>query len=207
MLTLQSFCEFLEESGCTADNPSSLWDKIRAYYQGRPFHSWTHIEHGWELLQREEVKSLCNCYLGIQGGWLIHDAIYDPQRDDNERKSADLARSLYLNLGMRPVIALASENFILATDHRNEPIGKDQCIIADVDLAELAVSWGQFELNTWGVREEYNFVSDDDFAAGRAKILQSFLDRKTIFRTPYFQQEFETRARENLERSILEFTA
>ena len=207
MLRPQGFDEFIEASGCTAVTPTDIWDKIRGYYEGRPYHSWTHIGRGWELLHIQEVISYSHFHLGLLGGWLLHDAIYDPKRGDNEVMSAKLARKLYIDWGMGLAIALASENFILATDHRNEPIGEDQCVIADVDLAELAVDWEQFQINTQNVRKEYDFVSDQGFAEGRAKFLQSLLERKTIYKTPYFQQEFEAKARKNIERSIQELTA
>ncbi len=45
-------------------------------------------------------------------------------------------------------------------------------------------------------------VPHADFWAARKKILQSFLDRESIYQTPEFQGEYEKRARHNLRRSI-----
>ena len=51
------------------------------------------------------------------------------------------------------------------------------------------------------VRQEYAFVSEPDWRAGRARILRVFLDRPRIFLTPEFAP-LEAPARANLERSI-----
>ena len=52
------------------------------------------------------------------------------------------------------------------------------------------------------VRQEYAFVSDAAFRAGRAAILETMLTRAQIYTTPWFQNRYERRARHNLARSI-----
>ncbi|MBK3534429.1 hypothetical protein JHN48_33635, partial [Streptomyces sp. MBT72] len=48
------------------------------------------------------------------------------------------------------------------------------------------------------VREEYGFVPDEAFRAGRAAVLRQLLDLPRLFRTSYGAAEWEARARHNL---------
>ncbi|HEX5888694.1 MAG TPA: hypothetical protein VFY61_08325 [Pyrinomonadaceae bacterium] len=52
------------------------------------------------------------------------------------------------------------------------------------------------------VREEYAWVPESLYRKARRQILQHFLDRERIYSTEYFQTEYETRARENINRSL-----
>jgi predicted metal-dependent HD superfamily phosphohydrolase len=53
------------------------------------------------------------------------------------------------------------------------------------------------------VRREYDWVAEAEFRAGRAPILETFLDRFSIFMTPHFQEKYEKQARMNLTASLL----
>lgn len=207
MLTLEAFWAFCKSGGSTIVRPSFSWFKLREPYLGlhRHFHNWGHIERGWDRLHIPEVKAYTYNQLGVLGGWLVHDVIYDPHRNDNERESAHWAHPFFQNLGM-DTVAYYCSGFVMATSHCHLPNGDDYKLIADNDLFELAVDWKQFHLNTVAIRREYSFVPDSHFAAERKKVLKGFYERKEIFRTRYFRQ-FEDQAKENLARSISELDA
>jgi predicted metal-dependent HD superfamily phosphohydrolase len=82
------------------------------------------------------------------------------------------------------------------------PIGYDEQILTDIDLSILGAEARAFSQYEKRIRFEYAWVPWDEYSAGRARILQSFLDRTTIYSTPLFIQMYEARARENLARSI-----
>ncbi len=52
------------------------------------------------------------------------------------------------------------------------------------------------------IREEYHWVAEADYRAGRARILERFLSRPAIYHTAYFREQFEAQARLNLERTV-----
>jgi predicted metal-dependent HD superfamily phosphohydrolase len=54
------------------------------------------------------------------------------------------------------------------------------------------------------VRRDYAHVSDGDFALGRAQVLQTLLATDRLFATRLGHDLWETAARENLTRELLE---
>lgn len=203
-LTLEAFWQFCEAGGCKVIRPSFAWFKVREPYlgSGRFFHNWGHIDRGWERLHIPEVQAYCHHHLETLAAWVVHDVVYDPFADDNEERSGQWGRDFYEALGMNRA-ALICQGYVSATDHRHLPVGHDGQAIADNDLYEFVVEREQFRLNTVAVRQEYVKVPDGQFATDQLEIFQSFLNRKAIFRTPYFKQ-FEDQARDNLTASIKE---
>ncbi|CAM5381771.1 hypothetical protein STANM309S_03097 [Streptomyces tanashiensis] len=78
--------------------------------------------------------------------------------------------------------------------------------LCDADLAILATDPDTYGGYTAAVREEYSFVPEADFRAGRAAVLRHLLGLPRLFRTPYGAAVWEERARENLERELAELT-
>ena len=134
----------------------------------------------------------------------FHDAVYDPQARGsvNERRSADWARSAAWAAGTSDETADALHALVMATCHDAEPIGSDAQLLVDIDLAILGADTTRFDEYERQVRAEYAHVPDDAFRDGRRRILQQFLARPVIFRTPAAQHALERRARANLARSI-----
>ena len=52
------------------------------------------------------------------------------------------------------------------------------------------------------IRQEYAWVSEQDYRIGRSKVLQSFLQRKVIYQTDYFRKRFEQQARMNIQTAL-----
>jgi predicted metal-dependent HD superfamily phosphohydrolase len=71
-------------------------------------------------------------------------------------------------------------------------------VLLDADLAVLGSEPASYQAYVAGVRSEYSHVSVDDWRTGRARVLQSFLDRPTLFATPTGRARWEARARANL---------
>ena len=72
----------------------------------------------------------------------------------------------------------------------------------DVDLAILGAAESRFDEYERQVREEYAWVPENRFQSGRRSVLESFAGRESIYRTEPFRVRFETRARENIARSL-----
>ena len=62
----------------------------------------------------------------------------------------------------------------------------------------LALAPEDYRSNTAKVRAEYGHVSDDDFRAGRARVIESLLAAPALYRTPDGRRLWEDAARRNL---------
>lgn len=82
----------------------------------------------------------------------------------------------------------------------------DTRLLLDVDLAILGSGVVEFEEYDRAIRKEYAWVSEADYRSGRTKVLESFLRRPTIYRTPALRALHEKAARENLRRKVAELS-
>lgn len=131
-----------------------------------------------------------------------HDAVYDPQRSDNEALSAALARDVVIAAALGLDAAARVEALILATRHEAAPDDPDARLIVDVDLGILGEETARFDEYERQVREEYAWVPEFIYRRKRAEVLQRFLDRDAIYTSPEMKAWGEDRARANLGRSL-----
>ena len=132
----------------------------------------------------------------------FHDAIYDPQRSDNEALSAALARDAIIAAGLGLDVAARVESIILATRHEADPEPGDAALVVDVDLAILGERESRFDEYERQVREEYAWVPGFIYRRKRAEVLRRFLARPAIYTSAEMRAWGEARARVNLERSL-----
>jgi predicted metal-dependent HD superfamily phosphohydrolase len=129
----------------------------------------------------------------------FHDAVYAPDRSENEERSARLAERVLRELGVpEPVRARTARLVRLTVDHDPAPGDADGELLCDADLAVLGGSPQEYASYAAAVREEYAFVPDDAFRAGRAAVLRQLLALPALFRTPAAVSGYEARARANM---------
>ncbi|HEX3296102.1 MAG TPA: hypothetical protein VHR85_04710 [Nocardioides sp.] len=126
----------------------------------------------------------------------FHDAVYDGERDAEERSAVwaeeALAGTPYADEVAR--LVRLTETHDPTTD---DPAGQALC---DADLAILASAPERYDAYVAGVRRDYAHISDADFASGRAAVLHDLAGRDRLFHTAYAQEHWESAARANLER-------
>jgi len=166
----------------------------------RSYHNARHIEHCLGLF--DLVRDGSEHPALTEAAIWFHDAIYDTHASDNEEASANLAALLLTQMGVAPSSVRAVAALILFTRHDTRPETIDGRIVVDVDLAILGASPAEFDAYESGIRAEYDWVPEQEFAAKRCAILQAFLARDRLFCTDHFSQKFETQVRANLARSI-----
>ncbi|WEH35197.1 hypothetical protein PZB75_18625 [Streptomyces sp. AM 4-1-1] len=129
----------------------------------------------------------------------FHDAVYRPDRSENEERSAALAERALPEAGLSPR-ATAEVARLVRLTVTHDPAGGDTNgeVLCDADLAILASGPKEYGLYAAQVREEYGFVPDDAFRDGRAAVLRGLLGLPRLFRTPFGVAEWESRARRNL---------
>jgi predicted metal-dependent HD superfamily phosphohydrolase len=74
--------------------------------------------------------------------------------------------------------------------------------VGDIDLAILGQRESVYRQFERDVRSEYRWVRWPRYVAGRSAVLQSFLDRPSIYTTPWFKERYENAARLNLTAAI-----
>ncbi|MGH9133302.1 MAG: HD domain-containing protein, partial [Ilumatobacteraceae bacterium] len=132
------------------------------------------------------------------------DAIYDPKAAGNEAASARLAERELARLGWdeprrQRVVAMidATATHEVPSDVDAE-LATDVAVLLDADLAVLGSEPASYEAYVAGVRSEYAHVSDGDWREGRTRVLQTFLDRPSLYATATAHELWDARARANL---------
>jgi predicted metal-dependent HD superfamily phosphohydrolase len=171
----------------------------------RGYHAWSHPKALLALLP--EVRGRLNDPLAVECAIILHDAIYDPKRTDNEARSAALAREM-LDSVVDAASVQRAVHLIEATEHHAVPEGvsadeaDDMRIFLDLDLSILGANAADFDRYEAGVRHEYRHVPDADFRLGRAAVLDRFLRREALYLSSWGRERFESQARRNLARSL-----
>jgi len=128
---------------------------------------------------------------------IYHDAIYVPGSATNETDSAELARTDLTALGFDPSgIATIVLTIEATTTHECDPNDTLSNWIIDLDLAAIADDEA-YRVNGLLIREEFGYVSDEDFRNGRMKFLSNYLAHKHLFKT-HLGQTLEAAARRNM---------
>jgi predicted metal-dependent HD superfamily phosphohydrolase len=131
-----------------------------------------------------------------------HDAVYDPQRNDNEAASAELAGRDLREAGASAQGIARLSALIMDTRHVAPATSADGALVADADLAVLGAPADVFDSYDAAIRMEYAYVPEQAYRAARTAILSGFLARPSIYQTGVFRQAHEARARANLARAI-----
>lgn len=91
---------------------------------------------------------------------------------------------------------------ILVTAHLGEPVGADQEVLIDCDLAILGADEARYARYCQDVRPEYGWVPQAMFNATRARVLCGFLERERLFHTETARAALDAPARANLAREL-----
>ncbi|MFG2307504.1 hypothetical protein ACGFS9_02260 [Streptomyces sp. NPDC048566] len=129
----------------------------------------------------------------------FHDAVYLPDRSENEERSARLAERALAELGVGAERTAEVARLVRLTVTHDPAAGDaDGAVLCDADLAVLASPPAAYAAYAAAVREEYGFVPDGAFRAGRAAVLRQLLDLPRLFRTSYGERVWNGPARRNL---------
>jgi len=132
----------------------------------------------------------------------FHDAVYEIGRDDNERRSADLARELLESSPIRDEVARL---VLLTKAHKVADDDINAAVLCDADLSVLGSAPARYRAYAEAVRDEYADIPDDVFKPARVKVLSSLLEGP-LFHTEPGRARWEERARRNVADEIGELT-
>ncbi|MFB6521836.1 hypothetical protein [Streptomyces sp. NPDC056401] len=135
----------------------------------------------------------------------FHDAVYRPDRSENEERSAALAERALPELGIDDARTAEVARLVrLTVTHDPAPGDANGELLCDADLGVLAGTAEEYAAYAAAVRAEYGFVPDEAFRAGRAAVLRQLLELPRLFRTAYGAAHWEAPARANLAAELAE---
>ena len=185
-----------------ADADSELFQRLIACYSEphRKYHTTQHLQECFAHL--DQVASLAERPAEVELALWFHDAIYNTRKSDNEQLSAEWARESALAGGLTNDQAERVFELVMATKHNALPVGRDAEVLVDVDLSILGAEAERFDEYEIQVRQEYSWVPAFIYRRERRKVLQEFAGRPSIYSTEFFRVEYESRAHENIARSL-----
>ncbi|SBT92003.1 Predicted metal-dependent phosphohydrolase, HD superfamily [Streptomyces sp. DI166] len=180
------------DAGVYADRLLERW--------GEPQRKYHTVAHLTEVLDRIDVlEEYADDPDVVRLAAWFHDAVYLPDRSENEERSARLAERALAEAGLPEERTAEVARLVrLTVTHDPADDDRDGQVLCDADLAVLAAPPTAYAAYTAAVREEYHFVPSDAFRAGRAAILRQLLELPRLYRTPYGAEKWEATARYNL---------
>ncbi|MDQ3800601.1 MAG: hypothetical protein M3384_14225 [Acidobacteriota bacterium] len=171
----------------------------------RYYHNLNHVKA--LLVSAEDLSENISDYDCVRLTIWFHDAIYDPQRKDNEIESAELAVERLSRLGLPKDKVQKVERMILATErHVAKGLDDDGKLFLDLDLSILGADERNYREYSRAVRLEYSHVPEALYRESRKKILENFARREFIYFTGEMRSRFEAAARLNIENEIKELS-
>ncbi|MFI1431169.1 hypothetical protein [Streptomyces lydicus] len=180
------------DPGPYADNLLTRWSEPH-----RRYHT---VEHLTAVLDRiDELATHADDLSVVQLAAWFHDAVYRPDRSENEERSAALAERALPELGVGAARTAEVARLVrLTVTHDPAPDDPDGEVLCDADLAVLAGAPDAYAAYAAAVRAEYAFVPEPAFATGRSAVLRQLLALPRLFRTPLGYDRWEHLARRNL---------
>jgi predicted metal-dependent HD superfamily phosphohydrolase len=195
------FGELLRRLGAAGD-PQPLASAVLAAWAepDRRYHDLNHLRDCLAELDRVPADGADRDR--VEAALWFHDAIYDPRADDNEARSAELARRALAELGVQSAVADDVARLVGLTRHTGPALDPSGQLLCDIDLAILGREREAFDAYDRQIREEYAWVPEPDFRAARIGVLTGLLARAPLYQTEHFRRRYETVARTNLARAL-----
>ncbi|OIK26946.1 hypothetical protein [Streptomyces malaysiense] len=175
-----------------ADNLLARWREPQ-----RRYHTLAHLTAVLDHIDVLETHAADPAVVRL-AAW-FHDAVYLPERSENEERSARLAERALPEAGVPRAKAAAVARLVrLTVTHDPAEDDRDGRVLCDADLAILAAPPSAYAAYAAEIREEYHFVPNDAFRQGRSDVLRQLLAMPRLFHTTYGQEHWEPTARYNL---------
>jgi predicted metal-dependent HD superfamily phosphohydrolase len=184
-----------------------LRDELVAAYAdpSRHYHDERHLSEVLERLDELAADGTAFDDVPVRLAAWFHDAVYDCERDAEERSAAWAEHEL-AGVCPAPVVAEVVRLVRGTETHAPEDGDANGAALSDADLAVLASTPARYAEYAADVRQEYGHLSDEEWRVGRGDLLRSLLDRDRLFHTPTGTARWEASARVNLEAELAGLT-
>ena len=166
----------------------------------RHYHTPRHLHEC--LLAFDRIQNYAKDSRPAEFSLWYHDCFYQVEKHSNEQKSADMAMASFVKSGGDAVVGKLIHDLVLATAHTLPVHTIDAAMVTDADLWILGAPPERFDEYELQVRRENRNVQYLHFAKLRSRLLQNFLERRFIYRTPIMREFYEQSARSNIQRSL-----
>src|SRR5690349_4194144 len=164
----------------------------------RGYHDTLHLTEVLDRLDELAGSGVAfDATVGALAAW-FHDAVYDGERDAEERSAVWAEEALTGTAYAAEVARLVR----LTETHDPGPDDVAGQVLCDADLAILAAPRDRYDDYVAGVRRDYAHLADADFSAGRAAVLHDLAGRDQLFHTAYARERWESPARANLQAEL-----
>ncbi|MBA3495530.1 MAG: hypothetical protein H0T86_00310 [Gemmatimonadales bacterium] len=200
------FASLVRRLGGSRD-PAAAADALLAAWAepGRTYHGTTHLVDC--LARLDELVGGPGDHDAIETALWYHDGVYDPRASDNEERSAAGAERALIELGIAHRVAGEVGRLIRLTRHTAPPNDEAGRVVCDIDLSILGRRTAEFDAYDAAIREEYAWLEEETYRAGRRRILAAILARESIYETVTFKERYEAPARANLRRALARLEA
>jgi len=190
-------------------DPQRLAAQLEAWYVAptRHYHGLAHLLAFlacWEDAIASAVPGALDDPVTFAGALLLHDAIYDVRRTDNEAASAALARTV-LPQHLPAADVHQVEALILATGTHafarpdDQALPDPMALFLDCDLAALGADPATYAAYAHGVAAEYiPVVGRWRYRFGRGRFLRQIVRRPRLYHTAHFHATRDAAARRHL---------
>ena len=174
------------------------YQKIKSAYSSdsRFYHTLQHLSD--VICELQKVETIIENLSQVMMAVFYHDIVYNVNSSDSEAESAEFASAELEDLNI-PVADIENcKRMILATKDHTQLDNNDLNLFLDADLTILGSDRETYQTYLQNIRKEYSIYTDQEFNAGRKKVLSNLLKRQKLYKTSYFQEKYESKARENL---------
>ena len=202
-LKQQQFYALLEELSVNLIiTAPTLWHDLQTAYQQphRHYHTLQHIAECLQLF--DNYRHLAEQPLAVEFALWFHDAVYLPQRTENEQQSAIWATNVLQQGQVTAAITQQVYDLIIATTHHQPPQTNDEKLLVDIDLAILAAAPARFAEYQQQIRAEYAWVAENIYQQKRKEILIRLYNGGDIYHHPEIKVALELSACTNLQQVL-----
>lgn len=177
-----------------------LWNEIAIYYaqEARHYHTLNHLEYIYRELQEININH------ALEFAIFYHDIVYDVTQNDNEEQSALVAQKRLVQLNVPQKLNKQVVQLILETKSHKASSKKNKLFL-DADLAILGSDENVYTQYLNNIRKEYAIYEETAYRLGRKRVLEHFLRQEAIYKSSYFYELYEQKARWNLQRELSTF--
>ncbi len=183
-------------------NVDDVFEQLLAVYRnpGRYYHT---IEHGMEVATT--TRTLAGDLSSDErddvalAAW-THDSHYHRHADDNEDRSADLARDAARQLGMSSERVERVAELVRVSSHTITPATHLQAMMCDADLATLAKPWDFYMIDVANIRAELAVDEHSMWRTTRLAMLNFFETKNPLYHSRVAAQRWEAAAVANRQR-------
>ena len=206
-----SFVEAMQEIGataCEAELVAEARDLADRWNEPtRHFHTvrhlinvLAHIDELSQIAHDPDVLRVSAWYHGAVLNLAVEAQINGAEPTSIARACVTLATRRLVELGVSDDVAVrVGELITLLAVHKASPDDVDAQVLIDAELADLAATPQDYKKYRATVRAEYSQVDDATFYQARRIVLKRLLAKPKLFYSPIGAQEWEERARQNLE--------